>query len=112
MVLRTSYEQALRLQLIKVGLWNRYNSTLHKDSFPTLVSIENFINQGINKNQVFSEKEMILTFDRIIAAKHREFLNANMHFPGNINATADSLKNIASGGMFFLIQNIINNLSP
>ena len=39
MVLRTAYEQALRLQLIKVNLWGSYNQTLHKDSFPTLRSI-------------------------------------------------------------------------
>ena len=110
MALRTAYEQALRLQLIQVSLWNSYNKTLHKDSFPTLKSMENFINQGNNKTQIFLKKEMLFAFDRIIAAKHREFLNANIHYPGNINVTSDTLKSIASGGMFYLIQNIIEDL--
>ena len=53
---------------------------------------------------------MFYAFDRIIAAKDREFLNANIHFPGNINVTSDTLKGIASGGMFYLIQSIIEGL--
>jgi hypothetical protein len=110
MVLRTAYEQALRLQLIRVSVWGTYKQTLHKDFFPTLGSIENFINQGTNKTKIFPKKEMVYAFDRIIAAKHREFLNANIHYPGNINVTADALKNIANGGMFYLIQGIIESL--
>lgn len=51
---------------------------------------------------------MVLTYDRVIAATHRDFLNANIHYPGNINVTAASLEAIAAGGMFALIQGIIN----
>lgn len=50
---------------------------------------------------------MILVFDRVIAAGHREFLNENIHYPGNINVTAESLESIAAGGMFRLIQWIL-----
>jgi len=110
MALRTAYEQALKLQLIQTGLWSNYNKTIHVKSFPTLSGMEDFINQGKNKNQVFLKKEMIFAFDRIITAKNREFLNANIHYAGNINVTPDTLKSIASGGMFFLIQSIIDCL--
>jgi len=112
MILRTVYEQALRLQLMHVGLWGDYNKTLGKNPFPTLRSIESFINQGDNKTKIFPKKEMIHAFDRIVAAGHREFLNVNIHYPGNIKVTSDTLEGIASGGMFCLIQNIIDGLSP
>ena len=51
---------------------------------------------------------MIIIYDWVIAATHRDFLNANIHYPGNINVTADSLEAIAAGGMFALIQGIID----
>jgi hypothetical protein len=111
MILRTVYEQALRLQLMHVGLWGDYCKTLFNDAFPTLRGMEDFINSTGNKNTVFPEKEMIYSFDRIIAASHRDFLNANIHYPGNIRTTSETLNGIANGGMYHLIQSIINQLS-
>lgn len=73
-----------------------------------LKSMEDFINLGANKTIVFPEQEMVIIYDRVIAATHRDFLNANIHYPGNINVTADSLESIAAGGMFALIQGIID----
>lgn len=107
MVLRTVYEQALRLRLMQVGLWGTYCQTL-SGKFPMLKSMEDFINLGANKTIVFPEQEMVIIYDRVIAATHRDFLNANIHYPGNINVTADSLESIAAGGMFALIQGIID----
>jgi hypothetical protein len=111
MILRTVYEQALRLQLMRVSLWSKYCNTLTKNSFPRLSSMEAFINSKENKEIVFPEKEMIYSFDRIIAASHRDFLNANIHYPGNIRTTSETLEGIANGGMYHLIQSIINQLS-
>lgn len=108
MVLRTVYEQALRLRLIQVNLWGAYCRTLRSGSFPTLKSMEDFINIEANKSIVLPNRDMVLTYDRVIAATHRDFLNANIHYPGNINVTAASLEAIAAGGMFALIQGIIN----
>lgn len=107
MVLRTVYEQALHLRLRQVNLWGNYCATRH-GALPTLKTIEDFINQGGNKSTVFPSQDMVIIFDRVIAATHRDFLNANIHFPGNINVTADSLEAIAAGGMYALIQGIIN----
>lgn len=107
MVLRTAYEQALRLRLMQVGLWGAYCQE-RGNSLPTLKTMENFINAKKNKGRVFPERSMVLTYDRVIAASHREFLNANIHLPGNINVTPASLEAIAAGGMFALIQGIIN----
>ena len=78
---------------------------------PTLKSMEDFINLGANKPVVFPDQGMVIIYDRIIAATHRDFLNANIHYPGNINVTADSLESIAAGGMFALIQGIINMIN-
>jgi hypothetical protein len=110
MILRTVYEQALRLQLMHVDLWGDYCNTLN-NAFPTLSGMEDFINSARNKNIVFPKKEMIYSFDRIIAASHREFLNANIHYPGNIHTTSETLEGIANGGMYHLIQSIIDQLS-
>lgn len=108
MVLRTVYEQALRLRLMQVNLWGAYCQTLRNSSFPTLKSMEDFINIEANKSTVFPNQGMVLVYDSVIAANHRNFLNANIHYPGNINVTATSLEAIAAGGMFALIQGIIN----
>ena len=108
MILRTVYEQALRMRLIQVNLWGNYSRTLRNGAFPTLKGIEDFINQGINKATVLPQQAMVLAYDRVIAATHREFLNANIHYPGNIRVTSDSLEGIAAGGMLFLIQAIID----
>ena len=51
---------------------------------------------------------MVNAYDRVIAAAHREFLNANIHYPGNIRVAPDSLEGIAAGGMYYLVQAIIN----
>lgn len=107
MILRTVYEQALRLRLIQVNLWGAYCQT-RNGALPTLKSMEDFINQGGNKSTVFPDQSMVLIYDRVIAATHRDFLNANIHYPGNINVTSDSLEAIAAGGMYALIQGIIN----
>lgn len=109
MVLRTVYEQALRLRLTQVGLWGTYMQGINR-GFPTLSSMEGFICAGENKPIVFPDQGLLLAYDRVIAATHREFLNANIHYPGNINVTADSLEAIAAGGMFSVIQGIINLL--
>ena len=110
MILRTVYEQALRLRLMQVNLWGAYCQE-RKGALPTLKTMEDFINVGVNKNKVFPDQGMILTYDRVIAATHRDFLNANIHYPGNINVTATSLEAIAAGGMFALIQGIINMIN-
>ena len=107
MILRTVYEQALRLRLMQVNLWGAYCHT-RGGALPTLSSIETFINAQNNKSIVFPDQGMINTFDRVIAATHREFLNANMHYPGNIRVTSASLEAIAAGGMYALIQGIID----
>ena len=109
MILRTVYEQALRLRLMQVNLWGAYCQT-RNNALPTLKTMEDFINAGTNKTTVFPDQGMVLTYDRVIAATHRDFLNANIHYPGNINVTAASLEAIAAGGMFALIQGIIKNL--
>lgn len=108
MILRTAYEQALRLRLIQVNLWGKYCSTRKKGALPTLKTMEDFINKDENKLIVLDTQRMVLIYDRVIAATHRDFLNANIHLAGNINVTSDSLEAIAAGGMFALIQGIIN----
>ena len=109
MILRTAYEQALRLRLMQVNLWSPFLSTLKTgrgNPLPTLSSMENYISQ--NKQAVFPDQNMILIYDRVVAAAHRDFLNANIHYPGNISVTSDSLEAIAAAGMHALIQGIIN----
>lgn len=108
MVLRTAYEQALRLQLKQVNLWGVYVATLKDRNWPTLKSMEDFICAGENKEIALPTRDLILAYDRVIAASHRDFLNANIHYPGNINVTSDSLEAIAAAGMFTVIQGIIN----
>jgi hypothetical protein len=109
MILRTVYEQALMLRLKDVGLWGKYYQTI-SGNFPTLSGIEGFIKAGANKQSVLPTKEMVDSFDRVIAATQRDFLNANIHNPGNIRVTPHALEGIACSGMFNLIQSIINIL--
>ena len=108
MVLRTAYEQALRLHLKKAQHWGLYLQSISKKKFPTLSSMEDYIN--CNKQAVFKNNELLLVYDSVIAAKHRDFLNATIHRPDLINVTSSSLEGVASGGMFALIQGIINGL--
>jgi hypothetical protein len=110
MILRTVYEQSLKLRLNQVLLWGTYCSTLNPRSFPTLSGMEDFIKVGANKTTVLPKREMVDAFDRVIASSHREFLNANIHNPGNIRVSPDALEGIACGGMFRLIQSIIDIL--
>lgn len=108
MVLRTAYEQALRLRLKQAGLWGIYMATLQDRNWPTLKSMEDFVCAGAHKETALPTHDLILAYDRVIAASHRDFLNANIHYPGNINVTPDSLEAIAAAGMFTVIQGIIN----
>ncbi len=110
MVLRTTYEQALILRLKEVKLWSTYCATLNKKTFPTLSSIEDFISKNGNEDICFPEQALKGVFHRIKANKERQFLNANIHNPGDINTTPASLEGIALGGMFSLIQGLINLL--
>ena len=108
MILRTVYEQSLKLRLTQKGQWSNYLQTLRNGSFPTLSSMEGFINQ--NKNAIFLDQIMVSCYDNIIRARDREFLNANIHYPDLIRVTASTLEGIAAGGMLSLIQKIINQL--
>jgi hypothetical protein len=111
MILRTVYEQALKLRLNQVQLWGTYCASVSPRSFPTLSGMEGFIKTGVNKAIVLPKREMVDAFDRVIAASHRDFLNANIHHPGNIRVSTDTLEGIACGGMFYLIQSIIDILT-
>ena len=114
MVLRTTYEQALRLRLKKANLWDVYMNELREERkaknniFPTLKSMEEFIRKGERLDAVFPDQELKRAFNRVIAFSHREFLNENIHYAENIRVTSESLEAIAAGGMFRLIQGIID----
>ena len=66
MILRTAYEQALRLRLMKVTLWHQYLSSIPNNRYPKLSSMENFIKQVTNKSTMFPDTDMVSAFDRII----------------------------------------------
>lgn len=110
MVLRTAYEQVLKLRLRATGLWGDFMKTVPAKSFPTLAAMEKFIDNGERKNKMLPNASMKTALDLIIGCKHREFLNANVHNPGDIRVSAESLSAIAQGGMFTLIQESINLL--
>lgn len=106
MVLRTVYEQALIFRLKQVGLWNKLLQTLrNNEPFPSLKNIETFIESNIK--ETFS-KELIRIYKRVINNKQRELLNALVHSPGEIKLTSASREAIAAGGMYALIQGIID----
>lgn len=110
MILRTVYEQALRLRIIQVGLWNAYFQYLGND-VPSLKNMESFIEQGSNKNQIFPDRDIVRAYNRVIHAGHREFLNATIHQPGIVSLTPNSLENIAADGMYYLIQWILDEIT-
>lgn len=110
MVLRAVYEQALRLRMIQTRLWGTYLQQ-QNGAIPTLSTIESFIGQQNNKQTLFPDRDIVAVFDNIIRMRDRAFLNANIHSPGNINVTADSLESMAAGGMFALIQWIIHQIN-
>lgn len=110
MILRTAYEQVLRLRLKETNLWGVFLQNISRNSFPTLKDMESFIEQPANKNTVLPQKNLRSAMSLIISYGHREFLNANIHDPASIRVTSDSLIGIAQGGMFTLIQGLINLL--
>lgn len=110
MVLRTAYEQMLRLRLEQVSLWGPFMYTVRNSSFPTLKEMETFIENGSNRPTVLPNRKLTSAMASIITYSHREFLNANIHDPGAIRVTPDALVGIAQGGMFTLIQELINML--
>ena len=111
MILRTAYEQVLRLRLKQTNLWGCFMDTVHpRGSFPTLSAMESFIDNPAYKTTVLPTDDLRTALSLTIRYSHREFLNANVHSPGNIHVTAESLSAIAQGGMYTLIQDSINLL--
>lgn len=113
MILRTVYEQALRLRMKEVHIWGAYMQTLKiasKPLLPTLKSMETYICSDDNLAKMFPDETLIYCFNRIKGLQHRDFLNANIHNPGEVCVTPESLESIASGGLYTLIQGIINYL--
>ncbi len=109
MLFRTAYEQALKLQLKKTGLWDSFIAPfLKSNSFPMLSKIES--HTQTNASVALPKSDMRSALSRIIRAAQREFLNGNIHDPGIFRATPATLEGIASGGMFTLIQLIIDDL--
>ena len=109
MLLRTAYEQALKLQLKKAGLWIQFIAPFTlRNSFPMLSHVE--VNVQSNSNVALPAQTMRTAFGRILHANQRDFLNANIHNPGLIRATYATLEGIANAGMVSLIQLIIDNL--
>ena len=110
MVLRTAYEQVLTLRLKQTNLWSKFMQEQRSKSFPTLSKMETFIDKPENKPHVLPSVELQSALTLTIRYSHREFLNANIHSPGDIHVTAESLSAIANSGMFTLIQDSINLL--
>lgn len=110
MILRSAYEQVLKLRLNQVSLWGNFMSSVPRGRFPTLAAMENFIDNQANRSTVLPSAELQSALSLIISYRHREFLNANIHSPGDIRVTPESLSAIAQGGMFTLIQGLINLL--
>lgn len=110
MVLRTAYEQVLILRLKQTNLWGNFMQTVRRGSFPTLAGMETFIDNPANKPTILPTDELRSAISSILTYGHREFLNANIHNPGAIHVSADSLSGIAQGGMFTLIQGSIKLL--
>lgn len=108
MILRTAYEQTLELRLRQENLWSKFMLSVPKGRFPTLSAMESFIEIHENKVIVLPTAELQGALTLVIRYSHREFLNANIHNPGDIRVTAESLSAIAQGGMFTLIQESIN----
>ena len=107
MILRTAYEQVLILELKRAQLWNPFMQTVRRYNYPTLKGIEDFAKESDNKSQIFPTDDLKAAFQSIITYHQRDFLNANIHSPGMIRVTSDSLKGIAQAGMFTLIQGLI-----
>lgn len=107
MILRTVYEQALRLRLNQVGLWGAYCSQLN-GRLPTLSGMEAFISQTNIKSQVFPDADTARAYKRVIDAGHRDFLNATIHNPGSVSVTAGALESLAADGMYYVIQWILD----
>lgn len=110
MILRSAYEQVLKLRLNQVNLWGNFMSSVPRGRFPTLAAMENFIDNQTNRSIVLPSAELQSALSLIISYRHREFLNANIHSPGDIRVTPESLSAIAQGGMFTLMQGLINLL--
>lgn len=109
MILRTAYEQTLRLCITKADLWGPFMATVSpKGSFPTLSGMEKFIDNPTYKVTILPSEDLRAALSMILRYSHREFLNANIHSPGNIRVSPESLVAIAQGGMFTLIQESIN----
>jgi len=106
MVLRTVYEQALIFRLKQMSLWSTFCATLRPGAFPQLSGIETFVANQLST--IFTETKMKNAFQLIQKFAHRDFLNANIHAPGNIRVTADALTSIAAAGMYSVIQGIID----
>lgn len=110
MVLRTAYEQVLISRLKQTNLWSDFMSNQPRGRFPTLQAMETFIAQVEHKSIVLPTPELRTAFDMVQRYAHREFLNANIHNPGDIHVSAESLSAIAQCGMFTLMQESINQL--
>ncbi|QHS23461.1 ATP-binding protein [Virgibacillus sp. MSP4-1] len=105
MLLRTTYEQALILQLKKSSEWN---NLMQQYTFPMLSNIETHVKQNIIK--VLPDQQMRKAFNNITSIKSRDFLNSNIHNPGLIRTTPSTLEGLSNGGMYSLINLIISNL--
>jgi len=106
MLMRTAYEQALKIQIIKTNNWNNYIQWLNR-RYPTLEKMESYSAQN---QSVLTTRIMKQAFDLIRTHRDRNFLNYNVHDPGRIRTTAPALELMASGGLVTFIQEVINNV--
>jgi hypothetical protein len=109
MILRTAYEEVLRLRLEQLNKWKDFMQTVQKNRFPTLKAMEQFVTKN-DQNKIFETPELLSAINSIITYRHRDFLNANIHNPGAIKVSPDALSGMAQAGMFTLIQGLINLL--
>lgn len=105
MLVRSLYEQCLIARLKKVNAWSTYMSTLNNKRYPELKSIEEFVAK--NLDLVFPTQKLKSAFNYIHGFEKRNFLNENIHNPGNICVTKETLEGIAANGLRHLVQELI-----
>lgn len=104
-LLRSGYEQALKLLIIHKGLWDEFVRGHGEPKKRTLSAMEGFTGQHRVRMELSSE--ITSCMETLKREKYRKLLNDFTHNLDITSATSSNLEDIAETGMRWFIQNII-----
>lgn len=109
-LVRSAYEQGLKLLIKTAGLWDDYESKYNNPRDQTLSTLERFIES--NKHEALGKDTPLWnSFTNIKSGNYRKFMNDCTHNVDFAYATRDKLELFAGEGLVGFLQGIIDKVT-